>query len=69
MLKKLNKPSLIKEFKYFTDMLGYSIPIHGGWALGVERFLQKILFLSSLSEISAFPKNHKFECSFTKAPN
>lgn len=57
------------EFEFFLQMLKFNVPIHGGFAIGIERFLHKIFNTKNINNFIAFPKNDKFECCLTKAPN
>lgn len=43
----------------YPNIFKYGCPPHGGFAIGVERFTQKILGLSSIKEASPFPRDRK----------
>jgi nondiscriminating aspartyl-tRNA synthetase len=56
-MKKLNlKP---ENFVFYLKGFKYGMPPHGGWGLGVERFVQKILALSNIRETVLFPRDMK----------
>ncbi|MFA5777124.1 MAG: aspartate--tRNA(Asn) ligase [Parcubacteria group bacterium] len=48
-----------KDFKDYTDNFKYGMPPHGGWGLGLERIVEKILGLSSIKEAILFPRDVK----------
>jgi nondiscriminating aspartyl-tRNA synthetase len=47
------------DFKHYLDIFRYGMPPHGGWALGSERIVQKILGLASVKEAVLFPRDVK----------
>ncbi|MFA5871226.1 MAG: aspartate--tRNA(Asn) ligase [Parcubacteria group bacterium] len=47
------------EFKHYLEMFKYGMPPHGGWGLGSERIVQKILGLKSIKEAILFPRDVK----------
>ena len=47
------------DFKDYLDTFKYGIPPHGGWGLGSERIVQKILGLGSIKEAILFPRDVK----------
>lgn len=47
------------DYKYYLDVFRYGMPPHGGWGLGSERVLQKILGLKSIKEAVLFPRDVK----------
>jgi nondiscriminating aspartyl-tRNA synthetase len=53
--RKLNP----EDFKHYLDIFKYGIPPHGGWGLGSERIVQKILGLKSIKEAILFPRDVK----------
>ena len=48
-----------EEFKHYLDIFRYGMPPHGGWGMGSERVVQKILGLSSIKEATLFPRDVK----------
>lgn len=47
------------DFKDYLATFKYGIPPHGGWGLGSERIVQKILGLGSIKEAILFPRDVK----------
>ena len=47
------------DFKHYLDIFKYGIPPHGGWGLGSERIVQKILDLGTIKEAILFPRDVK----------
>lgn len=48
-----------KDFKHYLDNFRYGIPPHGGWGMGSERIVQKLLNLDNIKEASLFPRDVK----------
>ena len=48
-----------EDVEGYLELLRYGCPPHGGFAIGLERFTQKILGLSSVQEASLFPRDRK----------
>lgn len=46
-------------FKDYLDIFKYGAPPHGGWGLGSERIIQKLLNLGSIKEAVLFPRDVK----------
>jgi len=46
-----------KDFKDYIEIFRLGMPPHGGWGLGSERFVQKILGLSSIKQAILFPRD------------
>jgi len=47
------------DFKDYVDIFRYGAPPHGGWGLGSERIVQKILGLGSIKEAVLYPRDVK----------
>jgi nondiscriminating aspartyl-tRNA synthetase len=47
------------DFKHYIDIFRYGAPKHGGWGLGSERIIQKILGLNSIKEAVLYPRDVK----------
>jgi aspartyl-tRNA synthetase len=43
-------------FKFYLDAFRYGLPPHGGFGLGLERFVMAILRLSNIREATLFPR-------------
>lgn len=48
-----------EQFKDYLEIFKYGMPPHGGWGLGSERIVQKILGLKSIKEAILFPRDVK----------
>ena len=46
-----------EDFKDYLEIFKYAMPPHGGWGLGSERIVQKILGLKSIKEAVLFPRD------------
>lgn len=46
-------------FKDYLDIFRYGAPAHGGWGLGSERIIQKLLGLGSIKEVLLYPRDVK----------
>jgi nondiscriminating aspartyl-tRNA synthetase len=53
--KKLNP----EDFSSYIEIFRFGMPPHGGWGLGSERIVQKILGLKSIKEAILFPRDVK----------
>jgi nondiscriminating aspartyl-tRNA synthetase len=47
------------DFKNYLEIFRFGMPPHGGWGLGSERIVQKILGLKSIKEAILFPRDVK----------
>jgi nondiscriminating aspartyl-tRNA synthetase len=48
-----------EDFEAYLDIFKLGMPAHGGWGLGSERIVQKILNLGSIKEAILFPRDVK----------
>ena len=48
-----------EDFEHYLDIFKLGMPSHGGWGLGSERIVQKILNLGSIKEAILFPRDVK----------
>ena len=46
-----------KDFGFYLDAFRYGMPPHGGWGIGIERLLVKMLDLSNIREAILFPRD------------
>ena len=46
-----------EDFQEYLAMHRYGLPPHGGFGLGLERIVQKLLGLENIREASAFPRD------------
>ncbi|HOX05403.1 MAG TPA: aspartate--tRNA ligase [Planctomycetota bacterium] len=65
---KLSEDEIQKRFGFFTEALSYGTPPHAGIAPGLDRLLARMLSLSSIAEIMAFPKTQRAIDAMTGAP-
>jgi aspartyl-tRNA synthetase len=56
------------KFGYFLDALRMGAPPHGGFALGIERFIALIVGEANIREVVAFPKTASGSDPLTGAP-
>ncbi len=54
MRKKGLDPS---SFEFYLNAFAYGMPPHGGWGLGLERLIQKMLGLANIREAILFPRD------------
>jgi nondiscriminating aspartyl-tRNA synthetase len=47
------------DFEHYLDIFKYGMPPHGGWGLGSERIVQKILGLENIKEAIMYPRDVK----------
>ncbi|MEM0449641.1 MAG: aspartate--tRNA(Asn) ligase [Methanomassiliicoccales archaeon] len=58
LLDRMRKKGLDpNDFKFYTDAFAFGMPPHGGWGLGIERLIQKILDLPNIREAILFPRD------------
>lgn len=46
-----------ESVKWFADFFRYGVPMHGGFALGIERLTMQILGLENVREATLFPRD------------
>ncbi len=44
-------------FRYYMSAFKYGMPPHGGFGMGLERFVQKLIGLANVKEASLFPRD------------
>ncbi len=47
----------VESFKYYLEAFKYGMPPHGGFGLGIERFLMQLLNLKNIREAVLFPRD------------
>jgi len=56
-MSQVNEKGLNPEnLEWFTKFFKYGVPPHGGFAIGIERFVQAILSLPNIREAVLFPR-------------
>ena len=48
-----------EDFSDYLDTFRYGMPPHGGWGIGSERIIQKLLGFESIKEAVLFPRDVK----------
>lgn len=60
LVENIRKRGMDPEtFKDYLEIFKYGAPPHGGWGLGSERIIQKLLGLGSIKEAVLFPRDVK----------
>ncbi len=58
LVARMQKKGLDPDaFGFYLDAFKYGMPPHGGWGLGVERLVQKMLDLPNIRETILFPRD------------
>lgn len=58
LVERMKKKGLDPEdFTFYTDAFKYGMPPHGGWGIGLERLLVKMLDLPNIREAILFPRD------------
>ncbi|WP_204006439.1 aspartate--tRNA(Asn) ligase [Virgisporangium aurantiacum] len=47
----------VEPYRSYVDAFRYGIPPHGGFAIGLERFVARLLGLANVREATAFPRD------------
>ncbi len=48
-----------EDFSHYLEVFKFGMPPHGGWGMGSERIVQKILGLKSIKQAALFPRDVK----------
>ena len=54
---KISKEEAKKKFGFLLEAFEYGAPPHGGFAIGIERLVMKMLNLSNIKEAALFPRD------------
>ena len=58
LVERMRKKGLDpNSFKFYLDAFEYGMPPHGGWGIGLERMIQKMLDLPNIREAILFPRD------------
>jgi nondiscriminating aspartyl-tRNA synthetase len=47
----------LEPYRGYLDGFRYGMPPHGGWAIGLERFVARLLGIANVREVTAFPRD------------
>jgi nondiscriminating aspartyl-tRNA synthetase len=47
----------LEPYEGYLDAFRYGMPPHGGWAIGLERFVARLLGVANVREVTAFPRD------------
>ncbi len=64
----LNDKEIEESLSFLIEALSYGAPIHGGIALGLDRFVATLAKEDDIREFILFPKNRKFESFIDGSP-
>ncbi len=60
LVERIKKKDMnVEGFKSYLEAFKYGMPPHGGFGLGIERFLMLLLNLSNIREAVLFPRDRK----------
>lgn len=57
------------QFGFLLEAMNYGFPLHGGLAIGLDRFVMLLAGEDNIREVIAFPKNNKATDPMTQAPS
>src|SRR3989344_2198350 len=64
----INEKEAEEKFGFLLNALSYGAPPHGGFAIGLDRFIQSLVGANSIREVIAFPKNSNAQDVMLDAP-
>ena len=64
----MNSDTINSTFGFLIDALSYGAPIHGGIALGLDRFIATLCNNENIRDFILFPKNRKQESPLDLSP-
>ena len=58
-----------EQFGFLLEAMDYGFPLHGGLAIGLDRFVMLLAGEDNIREVIAFRKNNKASDPMTQAPS
>ena len=58
-LLQMDEKEMEQKFGFLLDAFSYGAPVHGGFAIGLDRFITLLINKTSIREVIAFPKNRE----------
>ncbi len=68
-LLQISREEQDEKFGFFLDSFKYGAPPHAGFAIGLDRLVQKFVGADSIREVIAFPKNKEAKDLMLNAPS
>lgn len=65
----MDEQEMEKKFGFLLNAFSYGAPPHGGFAIGLDRFIQILVKAPSIREVIAFPKNKEAKDVMLDAPS
>jgi aspartyl-tRNA synthetase len=65
----IGKEEAEKKFGFLLKAFSYGAPVHGGFAIGLDRLIQILSKAESIREVIAFPKNQSAQDMMSGAPS
>ncbi len=65
----LSDKEINEKFEFMLNALSYGAPIHGGFAIGIDRLIEIITNSDSIRDVIAFPKNSEARDVMLDAPS
>ena len=65
---QMNEKEMQHKFGFLLDAFSYGAPVHGGFALGLDRFITLLINKTSIRDVIAFPKNREARDVMLDAP-
>ncbi|MDP2925026.1 MAG: aspartate--tRNA ligase [Nanoarchaeota archaeon] len=64
----ISKEEALQKFGFLLKALSYGAPVHGGFAIGLDRLIQILTETESIREVIAFPKNQSAQDTMLECP-
>ena len=65
----LDEATVKERFSFLLHAFTYGAPPHGGFAIGLDRFVALLAGSASIRDVIAFPKTQRAVCPVTEAPS